>query len=112
MGTQSSLQTLLSHFVSRGPEFGLHFNLSKCKIFWPSGDASFPDFPPDIKRVGGLELLGSALWGPDTFFTEFLTSRIDKVTSVQEKLVLLEDPQVELHLLCSCLGSCEIVYLL
>jgi len=71
VGNQSSLQTLLSHFVSRGPEFGLHLNLSKCEIFWPTGDASFPDFPPDIKRVGGLELLGSALWGPDAFSVSF-----------------------------------------
>jgi len=71
VGNQSSLQTLLSHFVSRGPGFGLHLNLSKWENFWPSGDVSFPDFPPDIKQVDGLELLESPLWGPDAFFRKF-----------------------------------------
>ena len=56
------LYKLLSHFISRGPEFGLHLNLSKCELFWPSGD-SFPEFPSDIKQFDGLELLGSAFWG-------------------------------------------------
>jgi len=54
--------------------------LSKCKLFWPSGDDSFIEFPPYIKRVSGLELLGFALWGNDIFFREFLTGCIDKVT--------------------------------
>ena len=56
-------------------------------------DVSFSDFPPDIKRVDSLELLGSPLWGPDAFFRKFLTCRIDKVTSIQEKLPFLEEPQ-------------------
>ena len=45
---------------------GLHLNLSKCKLFWPSGD-SFPEFPSDIKWVDGLEVLGSAFWGDKCF---------------------------------------------
>ena len=93
----------LSHFISRGPEVGLDLNLSNCKLFWPSGD-SFPEFPSNIKRVDGLELLGSAIWGDDAFFKEFLCCRIDKVTSIKEKLALLEDPQLELHLI-----FCEVV---
>ena len=44
------------------------------------------------------------------FFKEFLRCHIDKVTSIQEKLALLEDPQVELHLLQSCLSSCKIIH--
>ena len=39
VGKRSSMQTLLSHFISPGPEFGLHLNLSKCRLFWPSGDS-------------------------------------------------------------------------
>ena len=34
------------------------------------------------------------------------------MTSIQEKLALLEDAQVELHLLRSCLNSCKIIHLL
>jgi len=88
---------LYHSFATRGPEFGLHLNLSKCELFWPFGD-SFPLFPHDIRRVTGLELLGSPLWGDDDFF--------------KDKLCLLDDRQVELHLLRSCLSSCKIVYLL
>ena len=33
VGNQFSLQTLLSHFVSRGPEFGLHLNYPNVKYF-------------------------------------------------------------------------------
>ena len=73
-------------------------NLSKCELFWPSGD-SFPEFSSDIKRVSGLELLGSPLWGGDSFFKDFLSSRMDKVASI------LDDSQVELHLLRSCLSQ-------
>ena len=95
----------------QGPEFGLHLNLTKCELFWPSGDF-FPNLPTDIKRVTSLELLGSPLWGDDIFFNDFLSSRIDKVALTQEKLSLLDDPQVELHLLRSCLSSCKIIHLL
>jgi len=49
-------------------ELCLHCNLFKCEIFLPSGDVSFPDFPPGIKKVGGLELSGFPFWGPDVFF--------------------------------------------
>ena len=89
----------------------LHLNLTKCEVFWPSGDF-FPNLPTDIKRVKSLELLGSPLWGDDIFFNDFLSSRMDKVALTQEKLSLLDDPQVELHLLRSCLSSCKIIHLL
>ena len=47
VGTQPSLLSLLSLFTSRGPDFGLHLNLSKCVLFWPSGNPTFPEFPSD-----------------------------------------------------------------
>ena len=62
VGEQSSLSSLLSLFATRGPEFGLNLNLSKCELFWPSGDF-FPNLPTDIKRVTSLKLLGTPLWG-------------------------------------------------
>ena len=40
------------------------------------------------------------------------SSRMDKVALTQEKFSLLDDPQVELHLLRSCLSSCKIIHLL
>jgi len=41
-----------------------------------------------------------------------LSSQLDKMALTQEKLALLDDPQVELHLQCSCLSSCKIIHLL
>ena len=112
MGTRSSLLSLLSLFAFHGPDFGLHLNLSKCELFWSSGDPSFSEFPSDIKWVTGLELLGSPLWGDDNLLKEFLSSCLDKVAVSQDKLAMLDDPQVELHLLRSCLSSCKIIHLL
>ena len=49
IGSRSSLLALLSCFTQSGPSFGLHINLSKCELYWPSGDSSFPEFPHAIK---------------------------------------------------------------
>jgi len=49
--------------------------------------------------------------GDDKFFRDFLTSRLDKVVLTQDKLAMLDDPQVGLHLF-SCLSSCKIIHLL
>ena len=78
----------------------LHLNLFKCELFWPSVD-SFPNFT-------GLELFGTPLWGDNGFFKDFLFSRINKVVSIQGKLSLLDDPQVELLLLRSCRSLSDI----
>ena len=48
---KSSLLKLLDSFSIHGPRFGLHLNLSKCKLFWPSGDY-FPEFPTSINQAG------------------------------------------------------------
>jgi len=56
---------------------------------------SFPELPSDIKHVTGLELLGSPLWDDENFF--HIVFCLNKVVIVQDKLALLNDPQVELH---------------
>ena len=79
IGSKYSLLKLLDSFSIHGPRFGFHLNLSKCELFWPSGD-SFPEFPTSINRAGeGLELLGSPIWGTDNFFDQFLSSCLAKV---------------------------------
>jgi len=79
-------------------------------LHWPCGDSTYP---PAIKHndpdSGGIELLGSSVWGSPT---SFLSSQIDKMFSVQDKLALLKDSPVELHLLGSCLSICKITHLL
>ena len=60
----------------------------------------------------GLEFLGSPIWGPPHFNESFLAVQFDKIVAIQDKLVDLEDPQVELHLLRSCLSLCKVTHLL
>ena len=70
--------------------------MNKCEVFWPTGDASFPEFPAEIQRIQnsaeGLELLGSPVYGSDRFFDTFLAKRIDKVHCLQDLLPDLKRP--------------------
>ena len=77
VGTPSALSSFLDDLQLRGPSYGLHPNLSKCEVFWPSGDQSFMDFPPAVKRVmlpqaGGIDFLGSPIWGSPEFLSAFV----------------------------------------
>ena len=63
-------------------------------------------------KNSGLELLGSPIWGPPQFYNAFLSVQFDKIVAIQDKLVDLEDPQVELHLFRSCLSVCKVTHLL
>ena len=90
--------------------------MSKCEVFWPTEDPTFPEFPSAIERVaqtnGGAKLLGSPVWGSNDVFQNCFSKRIDKIWECQQNHQSLENPQVELHLLRSCLSLCKINHLL
>ena len=51
VGTRSSLSNFLELVKSKGLSFGLHLNVARCEVFWPSGDQFFSDHPsPNILR--------------------------------------------------------------
>ena len=76
-------------------------------------DNTFFQFPTEIhRRTDGLELLGSPVHGSDSFFQNMVTKQIDKVLDIQSHLNDIDNPQVELHLLCSCLSVCNVNHLL
>ena len=55
---------LLTSFLRMGhATFGLHLNLAKCEIYWPS---AFPEFPVAVCREGiisgDVELLSCPPW--------------------------------------------------
>ena len=116
VGSRGSVASLLNILQSKGPSFGLHLNLSRCDIFWPSGNQQFPEFAPEVQSInnvtGGAELLGSPIHGSEAFFANSVAKRIDRVLSCQDHLSDLEDPQVELHLLRNCLGLCKVNHLI
>ena len=59
--------------------------MSKCEVFWPSGDPSFAEFPSTIERVAlikakaGAELMGSPVWGSEHFFRDCFSKRLKKI---------------------------------
>ena len=117
VGPRESVASFLELVLSKGPAHGLYINMSKCEIFWPShGDQSFSQFPVEVQRVvkmdGGAKLLGSPLFGTDVYFNRCFAKNVDKVLSCQQHLSDIEDPQVELHLLRSCLSICKVNHLL
>ena len=86
-------------------------------MFWPYSDQCFVNFPPSVKclvlpEVGGIDFLGSPIWGSPDFLSTFVGSVVDCVSVLQARLEDLEDPQVELLLLRSCLGIYKLNHLL
>ena len=113
VGTRSEVSNMLHQFNEISPQYGLYLNINKCEIYWPSGDALFPEFPLDVIRLKeGVCLLGSPLWGSEEFFQQNVNKTVDDALDIQLKTLEMEDPQVELHLLRSCLGICKINHLL
>ncbi len=68
---------ILEEIQLQGPDRGLHLNISKCEVFWPSGDNSFAEFPNNIsKPEDSVTLLGSPLWGSQAFFDQTVANKI------------------------------------
>ena len=103
---------LLDALLQQAPSYGLLVNADKCEVFWPSGDQTFPECPSEIKRVyqseGGATLLVAPVYGKDDFIDSTLAKVVHEVLNSQSHLPDLDNPQVELHLLRSCLGSCKL----
>ena len=117
IGSRPALATFLDSLQHHGPGFGLCPNLSKCGVFWPSGDQGFSEFPLSIQQVilsdsSGAVFLGSPVWEPPGVFAAFVDSVIERVSVLQSHLWDLDNPQVKLHVLCSCLGVCKLNHLL
>ena len=89
---------------------------NKCEVFWPSGDQNFPKFATEIQRSVqfhvGVDFLGFPVYGSPSYVTEFVSQRVDKILDSQDRLTGLEDPQVELHLLRSCLSLCKLNHII
>ena len=83
LGQWASVACLLDVLLSKGPSFGLHVNLNKCEVFWPSGDHNFPKFATEIQRSvqvhGGVDFLGCPVYGSSSYVTEFVSQRVNKI---------------------------------
>ena len=77
---------------------------------------SFPKFATEIQRsaqvYGGVDFLGCPVYGSSSYVTEFVSQQVDKILDWQNRLTALDDPQVELHLLRSCLSLCKLNHII
>ena len=65
----------------------------------------------DYGRVSP-SLASSPVRGTEEFISNTVPSTVKNIQSVQEDILLLQDPQVELHLFRSCLSVCKVNHLL
>jgi len=112
IGPHSALRRALTILSEEAPTTGLHLNLAKCVLWWPSLVPSpalgFPSDLPCI-RSSGIDLLGSPL-GDSTFAASLLSDKVHKIAVSLDRLVDLQDPQVEYTLLRASLGLPSLIY--
>ncbi len=101
--------------MAEGPRFGLHVNVAKTEVFWPSEDprSRLPGvFPTSIARpVSGVTVLGGPVSTCPIFGSELVGKRVAKTIELMDLVARLDDPQCEL-LMCSfynpqAYGSCS-----
>ena len=80
------------------------------KFSGPQGTKHFQNLI--LGYTAGSELLGSPIVGSDYFFDDFFKARVNRILEAQSHLSDLDDPQIELHLLRSCLSVCKLNHLL
>ncbi len=86
---------------------GMKLNEEKCEIWgWEGEDEEWMgQFPEKVRRIreNGFELLGAPV-GDKEFSEEYAKKRVARVKEVLDRLDVVDDPQVELALMRSCLG--------
>jgi hypothetical protein len=111
IGTVDDIKRALQVIVTEGPALGLHINLPKCELWWPTLNSRLDEFPPGVTRLAssGVALLGSAV-GSEAFAESELSKRVDKMSVMLSTLDEFEDAQVQLALLRVCLGMPKLAY--
>ena len=109
---RKAVEFLNSHPVR---QYGLHLRVEKCNIWWPTQptEQHASKYPPNLQRIKteGHEVLKSPI-GTHRFLTENVDQRIMALLPKFSDILDLEDAQVSLMLLRSCLGICQVNYLI
>ncbi|XP_026425407.1 uncharacterized protein LOC113321716 isoform X2 [Papaver somniferum] len=107
---------VLKIIQSDGPSRGLHLNVTKTKIFWPSFDPrreAAGVFPPNIGMPSvGVELLGGPVSLGLQYCIIMVHSRVGKPLQLMDKMKQLQDLQSELLLLRNCSGVSRLYFTL
>ena len=98
------LAAALSIIESEGPSQGLLLNRAKSLIFAPTNVPITHPLLRDIPSTSiGFKLLGSPI-GPSSFCESTISNLIDKIQQILSHVRDLEDSQMEVTLLRSCLA--------
>jgi hypothetical protein len=109
VGPVDSLLHIISLIQESGPTNGLLLNLSKSEVgtlqFNGDLDVDLSCFPSEMVRCSseGVLLLGSAV-GTSAFVSAHAHNYVQKIAPSVTALLLLEDPQMEYHLIKNCGG--------
>ena len=99
---------------AEGPSLGLHVNVAKTELFWPSEDPRSRlegVFPPDIARPSlGVRLLGGLVSADSSFCGDLVSQRVSKTIELMDAVAQLDDPQCELLLLRACTGVSKLYF--
>ena len=93
---------------------GMKVNQGKCELICPKGESGA--VPKVWARVhvifgGGFELLGAPV-GDKVFCEDYVGKRIAKIEAALKNLEKVDDPQIEMLLIRSCLGLPKFVFAL
>ena len=112
VGDMADVYAVFQLLEADGPCRGLHLNVKKNEIWWPSR-ASVDPFPAAVDRVcnDGVKLLGAPI-GTKVFTTEFVGKKLKVLRDVCELLREVDNAQVELGLFRGCLSFNKINHLL
>ena len=104
-GSPCDLATALRIIEEDSPPCGLHLNRAKSLLYVPANCSLSPNpLPSDILvTMWGFTFLGFPV-GPATFCEDFVRQRVGKIKDCLSKLPDLEDSQIEMSLLRSCLA--------
>ena len=112
IGHKNDVHKVFELIQEEGPRLGLHLNVKKNEIWWPSRSEPDP-FPKEVERVPncGVKLLGAPI-GMVEFTTKFVSKKLDALKQVCDKLEAVDDAQVEFGLFRGCLAYNKINHLL
>ena len=113
VGSPDQLAAALDIIETLGPAIGLNLNRNKSLLFIPEEeDATSSPLPTDIPVTRqGFSLLGCPI-GPPEFCEEAFHNRVSKVKASLGCLHDLEDSQLEVTLLRSCLSLPKVSHIL
>ena len=119
-GSEQGVYNALQLLHTLGPQRGLFLNTKKTHLWWPNLSL-LPDVSLQFRSLDrtllrppgdGVSVLGSPVSHLPSYYKAALSARVNAAISAIHSLSPLRDPQVQLLLLRSCLGSCRLIYLL